>query len=69
MLLMTEGLQVLALCQDVEPGLPVLPPELIYSPQPQTWFSLDTYLFCGAWQFDEVTGATLADMAIDPTTR
>jgi hypothetical protein len=69
MLLMTEGLQVLALCQDIELGLPVLPPEPAYSPPPQTWFSLDTYLFCGAWQFDEVVGATLTDMTVDPNTR
>eukprot|EP00873_Tetraselmis_striata_P009572 jgi/Tetstr1/429836/TSEL_019703.t1 len=69
MLLLTENMTVLSLCQDIQPSLPVLPPEPIYAPPPQSWFALDTYLFCGAWQYDNVEGATLADMTINPTTR
>lgn len=69
MLLLTSDMQVKALCQEIRPAPPVLPPETATIPGPQTWYSLSSYRFCGAWQYDVYDGSQLKDMSVDPATR
>ena len=69
MLLLTSGLSVKALCQDIPEGLPLLPPDLGRVPKPQTWFDLSTYGSCGSWNYENVMGTSLQDITVDPIKR
>lgn len=69
MLVLTAGMIVEALCQDIKPASPVLPPETTRIPGPQSWFSLFTYRFCGAWQYEGVEGPAFMDMSVNPIKR
>jgi hypothetical protein len=74
LVLLSPTAAVSALCQDIKPAPPALPPPIIALPPLPSWFGLDSYQFCGAWQYegfslDESPAIRLTDMVINQFTR
>jgi hypothetical protein len=69
MLLLKNNLEVDALCQDILPSLPVLPPPKAGPQIPNNWFPLDNYVFCGATPMENVKDSGLSTMVFDSALR
>ena len=69
MLLLKDSLEVDALCQDIPPSLPVLPPPKAGPQTPNSWFPLDNYFFCGAVPMEKVSDTGFKTMVIDSSLR
>ena len=69
MLLLTTKMTIQALCQDIPLSFPPPPIGAVGPPPSQSWFSLFTYNFCGAWPLQDVEAPVFQDMAVNPVQR